>query len=224
MFCRKCGQQISGNEKFCPGCGAPVVKIQQGNQVPPSGNARQGNQAPPPGNTRQGGQTAPKKRPPYLAIGLIAAIIIVVIVAVKLLLPSDNYEKPVENMMKAMETQDAKLLMKTMPDELYDYMADEMGMDRDQIEEQLEYVVSEIAEDYDGKVKIKYEIEDAQKLKKSQISEIEEELNGCITVEEGKRLDLYMEIYIDGEQVEEYDETIDVIKVGRKWYLDPTSF
>ena len=26
MFCKKCGNELEGNEKFCPSCGEPVIK------------------------------------------------------------------------------------------------------------------------------------------------------------------------------------------------------
>lgn len=208
MFCRKCGAQISGNEKFCPKCGAPVVSTQQ------------------PGMQRAGGQTgsaAAKKKPPYLAIGLIAIIVIVVLIVVKMLFFSSSYETPVKNFMKAIEKQDVKLLMSTMPDDVLDALADEMGWDRKDIEDQLDDVVSELADEYDGKIKIEWEIEDSHKLKNSQIKSIEDDLYDSVEIKEGKSLEISTVVYIDGEEEEENDLYLNVIKIGSKWYIDPTS-
>lgn len=206
MFCRKCGAQISGNEKFCPKCGAQVVSTPQG------------------GVTGGGtGYAVPKKKTPYLAIGLIVIIAIVVIIAVRALFFSSDYETPVKNLMKAMEKQDVKLLMSTMPDEIFDALAEEMDMDREDIEDSLDDMVSELSDEYDGKIRIEYEIEDTHKLKKSQIKDIEDELYDAVEIKEGKSLEISTEIYIDGDKEEEEEMTLNVIKVGRKWYIDPTS-
>lgn len=34
MHCANCGKELMGNEKFCDGCGAPVVSAQQNTQGP----------------------------------------------------------------------------------------------------------------------------------------------------------------------------------------------
>lgn len=208
MFCRKCGEQISGNEKFCPKCGAPVVSAQQPGMQ---------------GAGRPGGTAAAKKKPPYLAIGLIAVVAIVVIVAVKMLFFSNNYEKPVKNLMKSIEKQDTKLLMSTIPDDVFDVLEEELDMDKDEIVDQLDGMISELADEYDGKIKVEYEIEDVHKLKKSEIKEIEDELYDSVEIKEGKRLEISTVFYVDGEVEEEEDMYLNVIKVGGKWYIDPSS-
>lgn len=208
MFCRKCGEQISGNEKFCPRCGAPVTSTPQPGMQ---------------GAGRSAGAAAAKKKPPYLAIGLIAVVAIVVIVAVKLLFFSNNYEKPVKNLMKSIEKQDTKLLISTIPDDVFDVLEEELGMDKDEIVDQLDGMISDIADEYDGKIKVEYEIEDVHKLKKSEIKEIEDGLFDSVEIKEGKRLEISTVFYVDGEIEEEEDMELNVIKVGGKWYIDPSS-
>ena len=41
MFCTKCGKQIAEGAKFCPGCGAPTGRVQQGRQESGERPARQ---------------------------------------------------------------------------------------------------------------------------------------------------------------------------------------
>lgn len=209
MFCRKCGEQISGAEKFCPKCGAQVVMTQQPNPGNPGG----------PGKAQGTG----KKNVPYLAIGAIAIVLIVVIVLVKSLFFSNNYEKPIENVMKAIEKQDIDLLMSVFPDEIYEYLEEETGMDADEVIEYMEDSMESMADMYLGDIQIKYEIDDATELSKKEIKEIEEELYDIIDVKEGKAVDVEMKMYVDGEKVEDSETTMNVIKVGGKWYLDPTS-
>lgn len=211
MFCRKCGAQISGNEKFCPKCGAPVVSVQQASPGMP-------------GSVPQTGYAVPQKKPPYLAIGLIAVIAVVVIVAVRLLFFQSSYETTVKNFMKAIETQDEKLLLSVFPSKVLEEMADEMDMDKEEMEEELGEMFSSLSDEYDGKIRVKYEIEDEHRLKKSQMRNIEDDMYNCIEIKEGKNLEISMELYVDGDKEEEEDMTLRVIKVGRKWYIDPSSF
>ncbi|MBE6424928.1 MAG: zinc ribbon domain-containing protein [Planctomycetaceae bacterium] len=41
-FCTVCGTSLSSNVKFCPNCGAPITKPQQGAYVPQQGTPQQG--------------------------------------------------------------------------------------------------------------------------------------------------------------------------------------
>ena len=83
--------------------------------------------------------------------------------------------------------------------------------------------VLDYLDDYDGKIKIKYEIEDERKLDKSEIRDIESELFNTVEIKEGKEVEIYIELYVDGELEDASSGDMNVIKVGRKWYIDPTS-
>lgn len=206
MFCRKCGAQISGNEKFCPQCGAAVVNIQQT-----------------PGTRPQTGYTASEKKPPYLAIGLIVIIAVILIIVAKMLFFSNSYETTIKKFMTSVETQDGKLLLSVFPDEVLEETADELDMDRKEMEEYFSDMFDTLSDEYDGKIRIKYEIEDDHRLKNSELRNIEDNLYNCIDIKEGKSLEISTEIYIDGDKEEDEDIYLNVIKVGRKWYLDPSS-
>lgn len=212
MFCGKCGEQINGNEKFCPKCGTPVVNSLQKGTVGTSQAEGMG-----------AGNVVPKQRPPYLAIGLIVIIALIVVIAAKAIFFSSGYETTVKKFIKAAEKQDVKLLISTMPDEIFDVLEEQMDLDRDEIIDNLDDMVSGLTDEYDGKTKIKYEIDDIHTLKKSEISEIEEDMYDLVKIKEGKSIELFMEIYIDGDKEEEEELSLNVIKVGRKWYIDPTS-
>ena len=106
MFCSRCGNEIKGDGKFCPKCGAPIKPVQGQEAQAPGGNSQnysynQGNYSQ--GGYAQGGYgqagTAAQKRPPYVAIGAIVLAVILVIVAVKLIFFRDNYETPIKNLL-----------------------------------------------------------------------------------------------------------------------------
>ena len=89
--------------------------------------------------------------------------------------------------------------------------------------EMAEAEVLDYLDDYDGKIKIKYEIGDERKLDKSEIRDIESELFNTVEIKEGKEVEIYIELYVDGELEDASSGDMNVIKVGRKWYIDPTS-
>ncbi|MBO5460579.1 MAG: zinc ribbon domain-containing protein [Ruminococcus sp.] len=212
MFCRKCGAQISGAEKFCPQCGAQVIPAQQ----PNNGSGFQAGPASQPVKAAAG-----KNKVPYLAIGALVIIAVIVIVLVKTLFFSNNYEKPIKNFMKAVEEQDTDLLLSVFPDEIYEYMEEETGMDEEEVEEYMEYSVESMADYYLGDIKIKYEIDDVRDLSKGEIQDIEDEFYDIMDIKDGKSVEIETKVYVDGEKVEDEDITLEVIKVGGKWYLNP---
>lgn len=209
MFCRKCGEQVSGSEKFCPKCGAQIVAVQN------TGNGGFG------GTTVETGAVGGQKKVPYLAIGAIALVVIVAIVLVKTLFFSNNYEKPVKTFIKAIEKQDVDMLLSVFPDEIYEYMEEESGMDEDEVLEYLEYSVESMSDYYLGDIKIKYEIDDATDLSKREISDIEDDFYDIMEIKDGKEIDIEIKVYVDGEKMEDTETTMEVIKVGGKWYLNP---
>ena len=84
MFCSRCGNEIKGDGKFCPKCGAPVKLIQNQGPEMSGANTQRGNAqtysysqnnysqgAVPAGGAAGTGAPAAKKRPPYVAIGAI---------------------------------------------------------------------------------------------------------------------------------------------------------
>lgn len=74
MFCRKCGQPLQEDDKFCPICGTQTVKIQHPGNIPPDTHRR-----PAPIGNQPRKNSGPKKKPPYLAIGAIAAVAVIAI-------------------------------------------------------------------------------------------------------------------------------------------------
>ena len=136
MFCSRCGNEIKGDGKFCPKCGAPIKPVQGQEAQAPDGNSQnysynQGNYSQ--GGYAQGGYgqagTAAQKRPPYVAIGAIVLAVILVIVAVKLIFFRDNYETPIKNLVKVMEEGDGEAALDLIPEKYLDVAESWSGMD-----------------------------------------------------------------------------------------------
>ena len=141
-----------------------------------------------------------------------------------------GYEKPIKTLMKGVEEQDGEMILSAFSENTIEAMEDQSGLDKkdleDMMEEQFEYMFS--GEDWeDEDVEFKYEIEDSKKLDKDDIKDIEDELKDYWDVREdisaARELDVTMTIYVDGDEEDDNDATIEVIKVDGKWYINPIS-
>lgn len=197
MFCKKCGEQMNGNSKFCPKCGTPVTAM-------------------PVSNGEVVMKPKPKKRIPYLAIGAGVLVIVVVCVAASILF-GGGYKKTIAKFVEASEEGDVELMMSLLPAE-YWY---ERGIDPDEVEDMVERDFDDLEDSYGENWKIEYEITDVRDLSDSQIQSLEEELHEIIDVKEAKEVKLGGWIYGDGNREERIDGEMTVIKVGRKWYISP---
>lgn len=218
MFCKNCGAQINEGSKFCPKCGTPA-----GNA---GGAAPGGTQ----GGYGGGGSVRTAKKPPYLAIGVVAVVAVVVIVAAVLIgkaIFGKGYEKPLKTLIKGVEEQDGEMILSAFSEKTIDAMEEQSGMKKseleDMMEEEFEYMFTD--EDIDGDdIEIKYEVEKVKKLDKDDIKDIEDELKDYYDIKEdisaARELDVVLTTYIDGDEEDEEDVELIVIKVDGKWYLD----
>lgn len=99
-FCMQCGKEIEDSADICTFCGAA-----QG------------------GGVTSGGTDTAKNTNKAVAVIIAAAavILVILIVLVNLLFGGGGYKKPVDNMVKAMETGKGKYLYKAMPEFLIEY-------------------------------------------------------------------------------------------------------
>ncbi len=73
MFCTKCGKEIAEGAKFCPGCGAPTGRVQQGRQESGERPARQSVQTDIPG-AASGGRNLKVMLAAFLGVLALAGI------------------------------------------------------------------------------------------------------------------------------------------------------
>ena len=227
MFCSRCGNEIKGDGKFCPKCGAPVKPVQSQDENVSGGNTQgysysQG--AAPSGSPVGTGAPVSKKRPPYVAIGAIVLVVILLIVGIRFIFFRDTYETPIKNMVKVMEDRDVDAAMELIPENFLDAAEGLTGMTKEEMADMLEEDLLDAFDQYIGDIEIDYEIGDTRDLSQSELRDISDEYMGVLgDIEEGKEVEFSYEMYVDGELEEESsdDETINVVKIDGKWYISP---
>ena len=142
-----------------------------------------------------------------------------------------GYVKPLKAFVKGIEQEDGEKILSAYSKKTVKEMEDIYGVEGRKLEKQLEknsiYMLT--GEDLEGKdIKIKYKIEDNEKLDKDDIKDIEKELKEYMDIREdisaARELEVAFTIYGDGDKEDEVDVTMEVIKVDGKWYLNWGSF
>ena len=165
-----------------------------------------------------------KKRPPYVAIGAIVLVVILLIVGIRFIFFRDTYETPIKNMVKVMEDRDVDAAMELIPENFLDAAEGLTGMTKEEMADMLEEDLLDAFDQYIGDIEIDYEIGDTRDLSQSELRDISDEYMGVLgDIEEGKEVEFSYEMYVDGELEEESsdDETINVVKIDGKWYISP---
>lgn len=207
MFCKNCGAQIKDGAKFCPKCGTPA------------GNT----------NPKAAGRTQTAKKPPYLAIGLVAAVAVVAVIIlffVGRLIFGKGYEKPIKTLAKGIEQDDGEIIQGAFTETALDWSKEYSGLSSRELEKNWSsswrYNISgEDLEDED--IKVKYKIVDVKKLDKDDIKDLKKEQKESYgfrdDITAARELDVVFTVYVDGDEEEETDMTVTVIKVDGKWYI-----
>ena len=156
-FCMQCGKEIEDSADICTFCGAA-----QG------------------GGVTSGGTDTVKNTNKAVAVIIAAAsvILVILIVLVNLLFGGGGYKKPVDNMVKAMETGKGKYLYKAMPEFLIEYQyEDEKKSDiYDDLDESMELITGMLEEEYGDDIKISYKIKDKDKIDKDDLEDLEDSI------------------------------------------------
>ena len=102
MFCPKCGKELADGVRFCSACGTPL------------GGASSGD---------NGGFVEAKSQNRKIGIIVVAAIAVVVIALIILivkLVGGNSYEKPLDHLIHGIQNEDAKELMKAVPEAFWE--------------------------------------------------------------------------------------------------------
>ena len=213
MFCKYCGEQTPDNAVFCKKCGGKLIdekKIERNNERLVMNSS-----------TRH--KTGFKIRP---SIVVIVAVVLVLIIALSQLLGGRNYKKTVDIFFEAVLDGDGKEILKTLPDEMIEYLMEEEGFDsREEAEEELEDSIGNPKELLDNAYgddwTYKYEIVNAEEYSSDELETLKEtyqEEIPDIKIKDAKKVTL--KLTIEAEEIGEQSNTIDlsVIKIGKKWY------
>lgn len=204
MFCKKCGAHIDDTIKFCPVCGTAVQK----ENVPVSATQ--------------------KIRGSILKHKASYTVILIAVIALFFLLHScssgNSYDSPIKTILTAMEEKNFSKVLDAFPDEIIDKLTEESGMDikmmADAMGESMFDSLSENGESYS----LDYQINSEQNLTLSEIEELHDKIlrrtKVDLDISEAKELKVTLVKEVAGDK--DYDDdTIIVIKIGRKWYMNP---
>ena len=221
MFCASCGTKVGQDFLFCPQCGKPSGQGKKQPSVP---------QAVPPGVP---GAAAPKKRRKQRMVGIVASVlaVAVILVAAVTFFGGRSYESVVKQYISATLEGDYAKIWKLLPKEVREKALDYLellGMNDvsdiedligDDIAEALERATDEFGENW----KFRYEIVDEDNFSKAELKEIKQvcRLIGIrdMEINEGKRLEVELTITGKNGATEEDTIYLDVLKIGRSWYL-----
>ncbi len=222
-FCGNCGTQLDDNAAVCTNCGASVSLV-----------ASKNNSGTPAENVIS---TIKEKSGPFVeklksdkkflftVLGGVVAAILVLVLLFSLLF-GGGYKRAVNNYIDAEYYGSFKSAVKCMPDEFWEYMEDEMNMDMDDLEddfeESFEYREDELKDEYGKNYKVKYKITDKDELDDDDLDEIKDNLKemGIKKKDVKKAMEVELELTIKGSEDKDTDDiTLNLVKIGSKWYV-----
>lgn len=209
MFCGKCGTKNADNATFCAGCGAKINV----NQSAKSGTAI---------------TVSANNKERKIGIIAVAFIVVAIAVLVFVVFGGRSYKTTVNRFIDAQFEGDAKAIFELIPETMIDFILEEEGYDRDELDElidevneeiqdQLDYIEKYLGEDWE----VSYEILSAENLDGEELDELKENYEDIdVKVSAAKTVEVKVMIKA-GETENSNTLDISVIKVGRSWYLDP---
>ena len=158
------------------------------------------------------------------AVGVVAVVVIVMLFA---LLGGRSYKSTVTKFLDATFKADAKTILSLMPDDMIDYMLDDIGYDRadmndaldelsEELQDEINYITYYLGDDW----KVSYEILGAEDISAKELRELKSDYEEYdVTVSAAKNVEVTVTIKAADTETSNTIE-IPVIKVGRSWYLD----
>lgn len=217
MFCKKCGSQIQGNERYCPKCGAFLLDNQRVNE---NIYNNQHNVTDSYDDSAEESQSVTNSKI-YNILMMTVSIVIAVIWSMYIISTFYAYETPIKTLFEGVEKRDGEILISVFPDQIVEQAKEESGLSDDAFQSTVEIAVLGLVSDWDEDFEVDYKIGNVDDLSYSEISGLEDEIE--------VRYDCYLNISAAkevettaflGENIEN-TETLTVIEVGNKWYLSP---
>ena len=227
MFCGKCGAQNPDTAAFCKSCGTRL-----NSQVKPATKTVAKTTA----NTQMRPQTkrpAPKHRrrqdKKFGIIAVVAVIAVVLILAIALF-GGRSYKATIKKYVNATYDVNAGAIFDLVPDDMMDYMLEEDGYDRDDLEdliddanEELQDMVDHIERYIGEDWKLSYKIADVEKVTNDDLADLKKDYKKMgVKVSAAKTVEVELTVKY-GETESGNTMNIPLIKVGRSWYLDVDS-
>lgn len=247
MFCAKCGAEIKPTDAFCLKCGAenklrqatPAQPIQ--NPAPTAPRPTQytapaapnpvnrsmpaapsyPNMAPVPGNTPAPAAPAEKKDKKKLFI-ILGAAALALILMITLFARCFGPKAVVRRAMNGLIHQNAKKIIRTLPEEI----VDEWELDSDYFEDEFEEMEEEYEDDYGENYRISFEILGTQKIDGKEFRNLKDHLEDFYRMDSDRitaAKTVFVLIKIKGSEGRNFRVwSYSVVKYQGKWYMTNT--
>ena len=237
MFCTKCGTQNASGSRFCGKCGAPLGSADNVYGAPQQ-SAAAGNAYGAPyqsaaagyGGTPRPARPAAPARSAGSGKGKLIAIVAAALVVVALLgcwifgvFGGGGYEDVVDDFIEAIFDGDAKGVVDCLPDQVMDYIAEDEGVTKRELIEELQYGLDEMFEYMPSGMKVTHKIvytEDVRGEDLEYVKELYSELGAKVTA--AKIVEVEMTVSIMGMS-ESTEAELGVVEIGGSWYIDVES-
>lgn len=168
-----------------------------------------------------------KNKNTIIGLAVIAVVLVIVIIVVCTSI-TPGYEKPIDNMCKAISKNDGKALANAFPEYLNDMIEDKMDSDYDDIEEYYEEellynIVDRLEDEYGENIKVKYKVLKKKEIKNSELKDLEDDIEDLydekVDVEKGYEVKVKMTVKGKDDDEEDTD-WINVYKIDGKWCIE----
>lgn len=247
MFCTKCGAQNASGARFCGKCGAPLGSADNGYGAPqqsaagnaygaPRQSAAAGNAYGAPYQPAAPAGYAGNPRPARPAApagsgkGKLIAIAVAALVVLGLLgcwifgvFGGGSYEDVVDDFIEAIFDGDAKGVVDCLPDQVMDYLAEEEGVSKRELTEELQDGLDEIFEYMPSGLKVSHKIVYTEDVYGEDLRDLKEEYEEIgIRVTAAKCVEVEMIASYMGMS-ESTEVELYVVEIGGSWYIDVES-
>lgn len=230
MYCGSCGTKNEDDAVVCANCGAPLgAQNEQADRTPSSAAPHMTAQGAASQTTVFGGKMS---RDRLVGIVAVAVVVILVLVLIRNVFGGRSYETVAEKYISATYDVKAKTIVNLMPGDVVDYAMSEMNADTkseliEVLNTALQTQIDSFRSNYgiDDGVTIKvsdFEFEDIEDKTDSEVDSLNsryESYGYDVNISAGKEFTVCY-VLTAGDRVFDCKNTIEVIKIGNKWYID----
>ncbi len=209
MFCGKCGAQNLDDATFCKECGAPLNGASTARSDAGTVRSKQASNA---SNRKIG----------IAAVAIVAIVLVIILVS---LFGGRSYKSVVNKFVDASLSADGKVMVSLIPDEVIKVGCEEEDMTESEF---IEYFTEELEDELDDIERYyedwsySYEIVEVEDYSSKALKSLHEDYEDEFDVDVKAAKTVTVEVTIKADEDNEFSNSLDVevIKVGRSWYID----